>query len=68
MARARLCGSSVSNAAAKSITVAFTSPLLPSTIPLMLTNYINNIKINTILMSGFGVGLSWATSIYKRKI
>jgi 3-oxoacyl-[acyl-carrier-protein] synthase-3 len=50
------------------LSIAETGNTISSTIPLMLTNYINNNKINTILMSGFGVGLSWATSIYKRKI
>ena len=50
------------------LSISETGNTISSTIPLMLTNYINNIKINTILMSGFGVGLSWATSIYKRKI
>ena len=36
-----------------------------STIPLMLDRTLDQ-KHNTILISGFGVGLSWATNILKR--
>ena len=36
-----------------------------STIPLMLERYID-VGPRTILISGFGVGLSWASSILKR--
>lgn len=36
-----------------------------SSIPLLLKNYINNSQIKTIVLSGFGVGLSWASCILK---
>lgn len=37
-----------------------------SSLPLLLADYINDTKINTLLLSGFGVGLSWASTILKR--
>jgi len=44
-----------------------TGNTVSSSIPLLLNKHLNNEKLNTFLMSGFGVGLSWATAIYKRK-
>jgi len=38
-----------------------------STIPIMLAEYLNNTVYKTIVISGFGVGLSWASCILKRK-
>ena len=37
-----------------------------SSIPIMLEKRLNNEKLNRILISGFGVGLSWATAILER--
>nr|WP_298138160.1 ketoacyl-ACP synthase III [uncultured Pseudomonas sp.] len=37
-----------------------------SSIPVLLERYLGSGTINTILMSGFGVGLSWATAIYTK--
>jgi 3-oxoacyl-[acyl-carrier-protein] synthase-3 len=37
-----------------------------SSIPLVLRNYLNEKSIKRILLSGFGVGLSWASNILKR--
>ena len=37
-----------------------------SSIPLLLNEYLNKAKIKTILLSGFGVGLSWASGILQR--
>lgn len=37
-----------------------------SSIPLVLKNYINEVSDKRILLSGFGVGLSWASNILKR--
>jgi 3-oxoacyl-[acyl-carrier-protein] synthase-3 len=39
-----------------------------STIPIMLCSYLNNIRYSTIVISGFGVGLSWASTLLKRNI
>lgn len=38
-----------------------------SSLPLLLKDYLNNIKSNTILLCGFGVGLSSASAILRRK-
>ena len=37
-----------------------------STIPIMLSEYIDNQEIKKVLISGFGVGLSWASTILIR--
>lgn len=37
-----------------------------STIPLLLEKYLDNESLNTIVMSGFGVGLSWASCLLNR--
>jgi 3-oxoacyl-[acyl-carrier-protein] synthase-3 len=37
-----------------------------SSIPLLLEPYLNDENFKTIVMSGFGVGLSWATGIFNR--
>jgi 3-oxoacyl-[acyl-carrier-protein] synthase-3 len=37
-----------------------------STIPLILENELSNSAVNTIVLSGFGVGLSWASCICRR--
>jgi 3-oxoacyl-[acyl-carrier-protein] synthase-3 len=37
-----------------------------SSIPLLLQDYVDDRTINTILISGFGVGLSWASAILVR--
>jgi len=37
-----------------------------SSIPLILEKIINNNKMNIVLLSGFGVGLSWSSLILKR--
>lgn len=37
-----------------------------SSIPLLLERYISKSNINNILISGFGVGLSWASAILQR--
>jgi 3-oxoacyl-[acyl-carrier-protein] synthase-3 len=36
-----------------------------SSIPLLLKNYLHSSTLNTIILSGFGVGLSWASCILK---
>lgn len=41
---------------------------ISSSIPIILEKEIKNIKNNIIVVSGFGVGLSWATSILKKII
>jgi len=38
-----------------------------SSIPLMLENILGDKMLETVLISGFGVGLSWASGILKRK-
>lgn len=40
--------------------------LISSSIPMILEKEIDNEKNNTLVISGFGVGLSWGTSILKR--
>jgi len=39
-----------------------------STIPLLLQSELSDLKVNTIAMSGFGVGLSWASGLLRRVI
>jgi 3-oxoacyl-[acyl-carrier-protein] synthase-3 len=34
-----------------------------SSIPIMLSNYMENREIENVLICGFGVGLSWASTI-----
>ncbi len=43
-----------------------TGNTVSSSIPLLLEKIIADMNINTILISGFGVGLSWASTILKR--
>ncbi|OAD22883.1 3-oxoacyl-(acyl-carrier-protein) synthase III [Candidatus Thiomargarita nelsonii] len=43
-----------------------TGNTVSSSIPLLLEKIIADMNINTILISGFGVGLSWASMILKR--
>ena len=38
-----------------------------SSIPLLLSNYLENTACKRIVISGFGVGLSWASAILERK-
>lgn len=38
-----------------------------SSIPLLLSDVLHDSSINTVLISGFGVGLSWASAILQRK-
>src|SRR5690606_19327969 len=47
--------------------IRMTGNTVSSSIPLLLQSYISNQSCNTILVSGFGVGLSWATTHLKRK-
>lgn len=37
-----------------------------SSIPILLEQYINNVSIKSIILSGFGVGLSWASTLLRR--
>jgi 3-oxoacyl-[acyl-carrier-protein] synthase-3 len=39
-----------------------------SSIPLLLKEYLDKSNVKVIIISGFGVGLSWATGILKRKL
>ncbi len=43
-----------------------TGNTVSSSIPLILQNYMNDTQTRKIVISGFGVGLSWATSILNR--
>jgi 3-oxoacyl-[acyl-carrier-protein] synthase-3 len=43
-----------------------TGNTISSTIPLLLEKRIHDPTISTVLISGFGVGLSWATTLLKR--
>lgn len=43
-----------------------TGNTISSSIPILLQEYISDRHIKTLLISGFGVGLSWATAIYAR--
>ena len=43
-----------------------TGNTVSSTIPILLIKYLDNPEIRRILISGFGVGLSWASSILSR--
>ena len=38
---------------------------ISSSIPLLLEKYIHTKELNKIVISGFGVGLSWASAILK---
>jgi 3-oxoacyl-[acyl-carrier-protein] synthase-3 len=42
-----------------------TGNTVSSSIPVLLERYMDD-SVGTVLMSGFGVGLSWATAIYKK--
>lgn len=44
-----------------------TGNTVSSSIPVLLEKYINADEVGTVLMSGFGVGLSWATVIYTKR-
>lgn len=48
------------------VDLEFTGNTVSSSIPLLLDKYLEKQDLNTILMSGFGVGLSWATAIYTK--
>lgn len=41
---------------------------ISSSIPLLLEKELGREDVNTLLLSGFGVGLSWATCVCKRKV
>ena len=43
-----------------------TGNTISSSIPLLLKNYLNRDDVKTILASGFGVGLSWASALLYR--
>jgi 3-oxoacyl-[acyl-carrier-protein] synthase-3 len=45
----------------------YTGNTVSSSIPLLLEKYLDHRKINRILLSGFGVGLSLATTIIQRR-
>lgn len=47
--------------------ISETGNTVSSTLPLLLENRLHDERYNTILISGFGVGLSWATTVLKRK-
>jgi len=40
--------------------------LVSSSIPVILEEYISDYKVDNILLSGFGVGLSWASTIVRK--
>ena len=44
-----------------------TGNTVSSTVPILLSKYMDNPDVNRILISGFGVGLSWATSILTKR-
>ena len=44
-----------------------TGNTVSSTVPLLLTRYLDSSDVTRILISGFGVGLSWASSILTRR-
>lgn len=48
------------------VALKMTGNTVSSSIPLILENRIADPEIKTILVSGFGVGLSWATAILER--
>lgn len=48
------------------VDLEFTGNTVSSSIPMLLDKYLEKEGLNTILMSGFGVGLSWATAIYTK--
>jgi 3-oxoacyl-[acyl-carrier-protein] synthase-3 len=46
--------------------ISFQGNTVSSSIPILLEENLNNLKYNRILISGFGVGLSWASAILNR--
>jgi 3-oxoacyl-[acyl-carrier-protein] synthase-3 len=44
-----------------------TGNTVSSTVPILLSKYMDNPDVSRILISGFGVGLSWATSILTKR-
>ena len=48
------------------VALKMTGNTVSSSIPLILENRITDPEVNTILASGFGVGLSWASTILNR--
>lgn len=48
------------------VDLELTGNTVSSSIPVLLEKYLGKENINTVLMSGFGVGLSWATAIYMK--
>jgi 3-oxoacyl-[acyl-carrier-protein] synthase-3 len=55
------------NAEKVPIALENTGNTVSSSIPLLLERYMNNSSISRLVISGFGVGLSWATAILDRK-
>ena len=47
--------------------IRYTGNTVSSSIPLLLSKYIGRANLNKILLSGFGVGLSWATTVLESK-
>lgn len=45
-----------------------TGNTISSSIPLLLEKYIHDQKVKTILLSGFGVGFSWGTTLLSRLV
>lgn len=43
-----------------------TGNTVSSSVPLILKNYIDDSDVKNVIVSGFGVGLSWATALLKR--
>ncbi|MDN6856456.1 ketoacyl-ACP synthase III [Pseudomonas sp. CAN2814] len=48
------------------VNLEFTGNLVSSSIPVLLEKYLDEPALQTLVFSGFGVGLSWASAIYSR--
>lgn len=48
------------------VSLGETGNTVSSSLPILLEKVIDDSSVNRLLMSGFGVGLSWATAIYSR--
>jgi 3-oxoacyl-[acyl-carrier-protein] synthase-3 len=48
------------------VDLEFTGNTVSSSIPILLEKHLEQVGVNTVLMSGFGVGLSWASAIYTK--
>ncbi|MDP2829320.1 MAG: 3-oxoacyl-[acyl-carrier-protein] synthase III C-terminal domain-containing protein [Sulfuricellaceae bacterium] len=46
--------------------ILHTGNTVSSSIPLLLQHELNNSAVRTLVMSGFGVGLSWSSCVCKR--